>query len=153
MIKLKQLADFLILEMRKDLLAANHKATGNLIASLDAKVYEIVNGYKIEGGFLYYGRFVNTGRKAGVKRVPISVLIDWIRQKRITFAGKTETQAAFMIQTSIFKKGIPTDGDPKKIRFVDRVLENNAALIEKTVNDFLEKTIELQVTNFVKKGI
>jgi hypothetical protein len=54
-----------------------------------------------------YAMYVISGRKAGVKKVPISVLISWIKQKGIQPSeGQSVNSLAFAIQTSIYKNGI-----------------------------------------------
>ena len=54
-----------------------------------------------------YAKYVISGRRAGAKKVPISALIKWIKQKGLTpRAGQSINQLAFAIQTAIFKRGI-----------------------------------------------
>lgn len=57
-----------------------------------------------------YYQYVDKGRRKGVKKVPISALLDFIKKRNLK--GRTgnktmsDIQLAFAIQTSIFKLGI-----------------------------------------------
>ena len=53
-----------------------------------------------------YYRWIESGRRVGAKGIPISVLVDWIKRKRIQPSGVSINQLAFMIQRSIKKTGI-----------------------------------------------
>lgn len=60
-----------------------------------------------------YAEFVDRGRKALTKKVPIAALISFVKKRNLqqkfrTSKGrfKSINQIAFMIQTSIYKKGI-----------------------------------------------
>jgi len=59
-----------------------------------------------------YYDFVDKGRRAGVKKVPITALLKFIKKRnlkgrnRITGRFITDVSLAFAIQTSIFKLGI-----------------------------------------------
>lgn len=54
-----------------------------------------------------YAKYVLSGRKAGAKKVPISVLINWIKAKGIApKAGQSVNSLAFAIQNGIYKTGI-----------------------------------------------
>jgi hypothetical protein len=63
----------------------------------------------IEGKSLLYGRYVDSGRRAGIKRVPIDALIGWIRVKGIPLNGRKERDLAYAIQLKIWKNGIPSN--------------------------------------------
>jgi hypothetical protein len=62
-----------------------------------------------------YFNNVNRGRKAGVKRVPISALMQWIKVRGLKGRDKkgrfmSTTNLAWAIQTNIFKYGVrPTN--------------------------------------------
>ena len=63
-----------------------------------------------------YYPYVSQGRRANIRRVPLSALIDWIKRYNIRPRnGQTINQLAFAIQTSIYKRGI------KAKNFVDKV--------------------------------
>lgn len=128
-----------------------HKATGQLINSVEVAVNEIADGFEIQGHHLYYGRFVDTGRKAGVKRVPIDALIDWLRIKKMDLRGNSERQVAFAIQRAIYNKGIPTDGDQKKKRWMSGTLEVNAQEIDEKIRGIAGYYVDLVFDNMIER--
>lgn len=77
-----------------------------------------------------YGIYVNEGRKTGGKKVPISVLVEWIERKAIASGDKDVKSMAFAIQNTIHKEGIPTKGSFKfsnngrRKGFIDFVIDN-----------------------------
>ena len=125
--------------MRQQLVAElenqGHVATSDLLNSVEVAVDDITGGFEMKGMYLYYGRFVDTGRAPGVTRVPIDALLDWIRVKGITFDGKSERQTAFAIQTSIYNNGIPTDGDSSKLRWMSATLEENQSELDSRIRE------------------
>ena len=65
----------------------------------------------VEG--LDYLKFIDQGRKAGARKIPIQVILRWIKKRNIKprnakgqFKAMTLNQLAFVIQRSIFKIGI-----------------------------------------------
>ena len=135
--------------IKEELQSQNHIAKKNLYNSIEVIVAQEIGGWKIVGKYLYYGDFVESGRKAGVKRVPLDVLIEWIKDKKINLRGKDERSVAFAIQAAIFKKGIPTDGDDKKKKFVSRTLEDNEKQIEKMIRDAVYVLFEASINHFI----
>ena len=88
----------------------------------------------------YYFQYVSSGRKRGVRKVPIRALIEYIKQYRITPRnGQTINQLAFAIQTSIYKQGI----NPK--RYFDKIIDATADVTEQVVADELIEDIADQV--------
>lgn len=129
-----------------------HKATGQLINSVEVAVNDITDGFEIVGQHLYYGRFVDTGRKAGVKRVPIDALIDWIRVKKMDLRGNSERQVAFAIQRAIYNKGIPTDGDQRKKRWMSGTLEAKALEIDEKIREIAGYYVDLVFDNMIERS-
>lgn len=134
---------FLVQELRKELVFQKHEATGKLIDSLEYRIKSTTTGISLGIWSEDYGHYVNTGRKAGGKKVPIAVLIEWIKQKGIASGDKEVKGIAFAIQTKIFREGIPTQGSrriaPRRQNFVDYVINGTEAqigmLIDKRVQD------------------
>lgn len=81
---------------------------GNKIASgkLQNSITAVSGRDSISISMEDYGEFVQSGRRKGAKGVPISALIDWIRERRIKPRDMTERQLAFAIQRNIKKFGI-----------------------------------------------
>lgn len=147
---LQPIAALLQQEVIMELESQGHIATGDLKDSIEATVEAYAGGFKIVGRYLYYGEYVDRGRPPGTKKVPLDALLNWIRVKKINLNGKREKDVAFAIQTAIFKKGIPTDGDDKKKRFVSRTLEANEASIKEMVEAVFYKLVTLSVDNMVE---
>lgn len=147
---LNHIADFLRAALVKELEDQGHVATGNLLKSIEVVVEEIKDGFEIKGNFLKYGRYVDTGRKPGGKKVPIAALIDWIRVKKIDLRGKSERSVAFAIQTAIFRKGIPTDGDTSKKRWMSRTLEANEEELIKQLRQAAFTNLSLLFSNLIE---
>lgn len=147
---LQPIATLLQREVITELEAQGHIATGELKDSIEATVEDYTGGFKIVGRYLYYGDYVNSGRPPGTKKVPLDALINWIRVKKINLNGKREKDVAFAIQTAIFKKGIPSDGDDKKKRFVSRTLEANEVRVKEMVEAVFYKLVKLSVDNMVE---
>ena len=103
--KIKQLCEFLEDEMRGRLTKQGHIATGKLRDSIKTTVRKAAYGYVIEGKSDGYGRYVDTGRRPGGKRVPISALLSWIEVKGFDLKGKQAIDVAWAIQTKIYQNG------------------------------------------------
>lgn len=60
----------------------------------------------------YYATFLDKGRRPNVKKVPIMILIKWIKKKGIRFNDKktgrflSHNTMAYMIRNSIYRNGI-----------------------------------------------
>lgn len=153
------LGQFIINELGKELVKQDHKNTGNLINSLDYELQGRGDLLSLVITSLPYGENVNTGRRRGGKKVPINVLVEWIKQKGIETNNKKAVGIAFAIQKSIEKKGIPSkpytkwkSGNSKKrVEFVDDTLERiNNEIISRLTEDVF-KTVEVQIDNLVKR--
>ena len=150
---LEELAKYLNIRMQQELILQDHvtpKAT--LLNSMQAK--ETRPGL-IEGSFVFYGRFVDTGRAPGVKRVPLQALIDWIILRRLD--GMIDARRlAFMIQAKIFKEGIPTANSrnlaPRRTNLVGQVLDDNMSEIEKQIADKVFTMIDTEIINSIRQA-
>ena len=146
------IADYLKRKLQDELARQGHVATGDLGNSIEVVVEEITNGFELKGSYLYYGKFVDTGRAPGVTRVPIDALLDWIYVKGISFEGKSEMQTAFAIQTSIFNKGIPTDGDPDKLRWMSGTIEANETELDALIREAAGSYVTTIFNNLVEES-
>lgn len=64
----------------------------------------------------YYYPFVSAGRKSGIKKVPISALIEYIKEYNISPKnGQTINQLAFAMQQHIYKAGIKAKNFDDKV--------------------------------------
>ena len=149
------LGQFIINELGQELIKQNHRATGNLIASLDYAVENRGDLFSIIVTSLPYGGYVNRGRKAGGKKVPIQVLVEWIKQKGIATNNKKVLGIAFAIQNKIHKEGSPTKGRVRKfgkgVDFIDDTLERINKEIERRIAYIVFAPIEISIDNLVKR--
>lgn len=90
---------------------------------------------------MYYAKFVNAGRKPGTKGVPIDVLVEWIRRKRLNMEGMRERSVAFAMQRSIRARGI------KPSRFIDKSVGkfNGSKRLENNIERFMDEYAEEQL--------
>ena len=162
MVDFKKVGKLIIASLQKELLGQGHKATGNLINSFEQRVIELPNSIVIEILMDEYGIYVNEGRKTGGKKVPISVLVEWIERKAIASGDKDVKSLAFAIQNTIHKEGIPTKGSFKfsnngrRKGFIDFVIDNELDDVynelEKQVFEGYDDAIATIVKDFNKKN-
>lgn len=149
---LLEIAAWLRKELVAELERQGHVATSDLLNSVEVAVEEVSGGFELQGMYLYYGRFVDTGRPAGITRVPIDALLDWIRVKNITFEGKSELQTAFAIQTSIYNNGIPTDGDQGKLRWMSGTLEEKESELDSRIRQAIGFFVTTTFENMIEES-
>jgi hypothetical protein len=134
-------------ELRNQLRIAGKDATGRLIKSIRSEA--LVQGQDVE--ILVeaesYLEYVDAGRRPGGKRVPISALQQWINIKGIQpRAGMTVDALPWVIQNSIWRKGIPaTNVIPKTIS----AMQTNTraiALLEQAIAENIENQTESQLS-------
>lgn len=125
---LGQLAEHLKKALQTELSVQMRVASGTLINSIEAVVKKTMSGFEIVGSTVYYAKYVENGRRAGAKGVPIEALIEWIRIKRIMIEGRSERSTAFMFQNSIRRKGIAPS------LFITRTLQNQEGVIGQSIH-------------------
>ncbi len=141
---LRKIAGKLILALAKELIAQGHKATGSLIESMGSKIVPLASGLELQILMNTYGIFVDSGRRAGGRKVPIDALMKWIRTKGLTSGDKEVRSLAFAIQTSIFKEGVPTNSSRaggKKTDFIQTALDKVLDDIENILADVFQETV------------
>lgn len=124
-----------------ELLNQGHTASEALFDSIKTVVERTLTGITITTEALFYAKYVNAGRKPGTKGVPIDVLVEWIRRKRLNMEGKRERSVAFAIQRSIRDKGI------KPSRFIDKSVDkfNRSKQLENKIERFMDEYAEEQM--------
>lgn len=151
---IKDVGQFIINELAKELIKQDHSATGKLIASLDYRVVNSTVGQTLLVEMLDYGKYVNTGRKRGARKVPVKALVEWVKQKGIETNNKKALGIAFAIQKTIEKEGIPTVNSRKRgkrIEFVDDTLIRIGDEINRRITEAATKSIDVQIGNLVKR--
>jgi hypothetical protein len=126
---------------------SNKVASGKLVNSVQVNVVQKRNETVLSVLMEDYGQFVQSGRVPGQKGVPISVLEQWIKDRKLQGRDRrgryiTRRSFAFAIQTNIKKFGIrPSnflDVAFDKIMDDDRIIE----IIGQEAFDDLINTIE-----------
>lgn len=131
-----------ILELSKQLIDADKKASGKLLRSLDYNVIEVLGNLMVRIKAESYLMVVDKGRRPG-KMPPVSPIKKWIDQRKIKPKDMTTDQLAFVIASSIKKKGIkPTNVIQRSI---DNILRNKTKILaeaaSKDVMDQLNKIL------------
>lgn len=156
---IQELCDILERDLRRELQAQDHNATKKLSKSISVSFKELSNGLHIEGKYLHYGQYVDRGRKKGVKAVPISALMKWIKAKNIAYGDKEAKGVAFAIQTKIKKYGIPSKPYSKhyskgnslnKTDFTARTLAKNEKNIRDYIQRYFAERIEIEIENLAR---
>lgn len=133
-------------------------ASGNLYNSLTATVMPNGDDFELVITYADYFKYVNQGRKANVKKVPLTALLEWIKIRGIKGRNKKgrfipNLSLAFAIQTNIYKYGIrPADIYDKGLDSLEEIFENPPPEMREAYNE-LYNAIERDVVNFVDANI
>jgi hypothetical protein len=136
----------------------NKVATGHLLESLTYEVVDFQGQATLKITYADYFKYVNLGRRAGVRRVPLKVLIDWIRVKGIRGRGKNgrpmnELSLAWAVQTNIFKYGIrPANIYDNTIDNLEDLFDNPPPEIAAELN-LLYEAIGEDINNIINNTI
>lgn len=140
---LHQIATFLKADVKQQLIDDGHRATGDLVNSINTAIIKGVDSWVIEGSMLKYGEYVIRGREAGAKGVPIDALVKWIENKNFSDGIISTRGLAFVIQKSIKKKGIkPSD-------FIDKVFEKDRDLIGRKLDNAVFNALDASLRNLI----
>lgn len=97
----------------------------------------------VANNYWYYASY---GRRPRVRKVPISALIDYIKDYGIQpRGGQSINQLAFAIQNSIYKQGI----NPK--RYADKIIDATADLTEETLADEISEEMADEIVAVLTK--
>jgi len=133
-----------ILELTKQLIAADKKASGKLLRSLNYNVIEVLGNVMLRIEAERYLLDVDKGRKPG-KMPPTSPIKKWIDVRKIKPKDMTRDQLAFVIARSIKKKGIqPTNVIQKTI---DNILKNKTKILAEAASKDVMKQIDKILIN------
>jgi hypothetical protein len=146
---LELIGDFIVDQLRKTLVALDHKATGNLIKSLRSDVTESGN-YTITIYGADYAEAVNNGLPPGSK-VSTTALAKWVEKKGIATGESEVKNIAFLIARKIFNEGTIQYRENKE-GFIEITLDANAQAIFKMVLDLFKKEITLSLTNTIRQN-
>ena len=104
----------------------------------DSATIKVKRG-NLELWLVYYWQFVEKGRRLGLRKIPIRVILNWIRRKGLKAPGKTRNELAFAIQTSIYQNGIA----PRP--FVKQVANRAESDIFGIFGEYFETIIEVNL--------
>jgi len=109
-------------------------------SSLIQSIEIVKDGTKLGISMNGYALYLDRGRRPGLPPVPYNAILRWVLAKGIKFSNYTPRQTAFIIRSSIVKKGIR----PRNfLNTIVKSLENlSGFIIEKEVVDGLEKSLE-----------
>jgi hypothetical protein len=137
-------------------------ASGNLYNTLTATVMPNGDDFELVITYADYFKYVNQGRKAGVKKVPLTALLEWIKIRGIRGvkrgrgggAGRiSNLSLAFAIRESIYKYGIrPANIYDKGLDSLEEIFENPPPEMREAYNN-LYAAIERDIVNFVDANI
>lgn len=136
-----QIRQYLSDTLQMELLKTGHISSEALFNSIDTIVERTLSGITITAKGLFYGKYVNAGRRKGKKGVPVNKILEWIRRTKMNIYGKREESVAFAIQTSIKQRGL------KAAPFIDRSInkfnksKRMEAHIEKFVVQYLDELL------------
>ncbi|CAB4154506.1 hypothetical protein UFOVP648_11 [uncultured Caudovirales phage] len=93
--------------------------------------YDSTPTIKVEG--LDYLKYFDAGRRAGARKIPVQVILKWIKKKKIRprnakgqFKSMTLNQLAFVIQRSIYNIGIrPRNVMKRSFEQIDKLYKDN----------------------------
>ncbi len=140
----RELGDFLVKRLQITLIKQGHVATSGLVQSIVSTVELALGGLDIVERHVFYGNFVDTGRKPGTKRIPVDVIEEWLKQRRFEWAINNTRGMAFAVQESIFQKGIKPSG------WLTTTLNESAPIITTEVNRVISEHTEILITNLVR---
>jgi hypothetical protein len=133
-------------------------ASGNLYNSLTATVMPNGDDFELVITYADYFKYVNQGRRANVKKVPLTALLQWIAIRGIRGRDKkgrdmSDLSMAFAIQKNIFKYGIkPANIYDKGLDSLEEIFQNPPPELQQAYTD-LYAAIENDVVNFVDANI
>jgi hypothetical protein len=73
MLDFSKVENMIIKALQTELIGQGHKASGELISTIEGRTMQLPDNVVIEILMQDYSRYVNDGRKPGSKKVPISV--------------------------------------------------------------------------------
>lgn len=159
----KQLAQELLVLEAQELTNQGHRATGQLIDTLQNPVIDNPKGIEIQGIMNRYGLALEKKRQPG-KPPPVAVLMQWIRTKGISSPNRTTRQIAFAIQEAIRREGIPTTGRRtpngkgsfrfskvgRRTAWITQTLKQAETLIEQRTFEAVGAQADVVITNIVR---
>ena len=113
----------------------------NLYRSMQVS-YDATPLIKVEGED--YLKYLDGGRRAGAKKIPVQIILKWIKKKGIRprdsrgrFKSMTLNQLAYIIQRSIYRIGIrPRNIIKKSFQQIDELYKND---VESGIQEIIDQ--------------
>jgi len=107
-------------------------------------VYDSTPTIKVES--LDYLKYLDGGRRAGARKIPVQIILKWIKKKKIRprnargqFKSMTLNQLAFVIQRSIFRIGIrPRNIIKKSFQQIDELYKKD---VESGIQEIIDQLL------------
>ncbi len=154
---LNELGESLTAAIVNEMTQQGHRATGAMVESVHFKVVQLLGGVELQVLYMDYGRYVELGRRAGAKRIPLDILMNWIRIKQIAVEYKEVKRVAFLIQRKIFQEGSPTRGsfafsnNGRRKEFQLQVLSDNTDFIKEKAAEIMIEWFNVGVEGMVSE--
>lgn len=157
---LTELGEYLTRLLVAELEEQGHRATGNLIKSVEWSVQNFLFGLELQISYKKYGVYVDQGVKASEIKSPfaparIKALTDWVLLKRLTSGLDKAKGIAYAIARTHAKYGIPSPGsyehskNGRRTGFQTFTLEQNFQKIIQHVTEGIERVINIQIESAV----
>jgi hypothetical protein len=164
---LKEIGEFLVIELSKELKAQGHIATGKLKDSIEYEIAGLKGELELAISYLEYGAVVERGVSAS--RIPygggkgsvskyIQGLMSWIRFKKLTSGlAKDVKSFAFAIAKTHKKDGMPSKGSYKFSNNGRRkfwqltTINDNAQKIENLLSKDIDVSIQATLNDVLNK--
>jgi len=165
----KVLGDYLIVKLGQELRDQGHNLTGDLIGSLEYRVRSSTGKMVVEFLANDYGVYLNTGVSAsriphsprGRRRGGTSLYIQGLiryAERRMGLRGREAVGVAFAIARAHKREGMPTSAsyryskNKRRTGWVDAILKQEEAEIERVVREFVGRELDILLTNFIRQA-
>ena len=155
---LQDIIDFLIVQLRGELLRQGHKFTGALSESIEGVVKKSIDSTRIDFLILQYGHSLNKGIKPS--RIPytpgsgrkkskyIQGLMNWVKRK-LGYSKKRAERIAFAIASAQKRKGYPLTG---KIGWIDITLKETEKELQEKISIWVQAQLEDLIDQLIKES-
>lgn len=140
-----EIADKTVENLAVAMVKTKKVSSGKMVRSLRHRISTTIGAIEIDVFAVFYAKWVDSGRRKGVRRVPLRALLKWVRQRGITARdGRSDRSLAFAIQQNIFENGI------KPANFIDEA--QSKAQHTEEVTRALKIEVERGFENLNKAG-
>jgi hypothetical protein len=162
---MEQLGEYSVRQVVEELLNQGHKASGNLIESVQAEFTRRMKVFEIAISYLKYGVYLEKGIKAreykrGPSREEIEGLLNWLRYKRLVAQIDNAARSfAFAIAYAHRRDGFPTPNarnfspNGRTTRFQSIAINNIANEADRLLGEAITEAMNLVIENIVNDTV